>query len=149
MAYPYEGTVGFFYLLLLLLLLLPPPPVLAHNTDESWLPSNRLGLSLLILTRQQLLSVLYNGLRNKSNIQLRKKVVEIRPLESGISVLTDDGDVYHGDLVAGADGVHSLTRSELWRIASKEGQEKTTLKDQSGMVLFLFIPSSTYNFIIY
>jgi 2-polyprenyl-6-methoxyphenol hydroxylase-like FAD-dependent oxidoreductase len=32
-------------------------------------------------------------------------------------VVTEDGAVYTGDLIVGADGVHSSIRSEMWRLA--------------------------------
>jgi 2-polyprenyl-6-methoxyphenol hydroxylase-like FAD-dependent oxidoreductase len=38
-------------------------------------------------------------------------------VEGGVHVFTQDGSVYTGDLVVGADGVHSKVRSEMWRIA--------------------------------
>lgn len=91
----------------------------------------------MILSRQQLLTVLYNGLKDKSRIRLGKKVVEIRHQESVVSALTDDGDVYHGDMAVGADGVHSITRSELWRIANRDMPGIITTKDRSGKNDFL------------
>lgn len=32
-------------------------------------------------------------------------------------MVTDDGSVFTGDLVVGADGIHSRIRSEMWRLA--------------------------------
>ncbi|KAK2768873.1 hypothetical protein FQN54_000733 [Arachnomyces sp. PD_36] len=86
----------------------------------------KLGYKLLVLTRQQLLSVLYNSLRDKAKVRAQKRVVKIYHEQSAVCVMTKDGDVYRGDLVVGADGVHSITRSELWRIAKTE---------QPGMIM--------------
>lgn len=36
--------------------------------------------------------------------------------------MTHDKNVYHADISVGADGVHSVTRSEARRIASSIGQ---------------------------
>lgn len=104
---------------------------------DNFVVSNRLCLSLLILSRQQLIRILYTSLKDKSRIRLKKKVIGIHPLESGVSVSIEDGDVYYGDLVVGADGVHSMTRSELWRVASEAGLGEMTLRDKSSkQILF-------------
>lgn len=34
-----------------------------------------------------------------------------------VTVRTQDGSVYTGDIVVGADGVHSTVRQEMWRNA--------------------------------
>lgn len=85
----------------------------------------------MVLTRQQLLSVLYSGLRDKSKVRVKKKVAKVQTEEFGVSVLTEDGESYHGDLVVGADGVHSVVRPELWRMATQERQA-FPLRDRSG-----------------
>jgi FAD dependent monooxygenase len=45
------------------------------------------------------------------------RVTEVLSLENSVRVFTEGGAVYEGDLVMGADGVHSLVRKEMWRLA--------------------------------
>ncbi|RMJ21346.1 FAD binding domain-containing protein [Aspergillus sp. HF37] len=76
-----------------------------------------LGFPISILHRRDLLRVLHGALRDQSKILFNKRVVNINLTDSGVSVVTDDDSVYHGALAVGADGVHSVARSEAWRIA--------------------------------
>lgn len=43
----------------------------------------------------------------------------MRLLGDSASVVTEDGSVFRGDLIVGADGVHSRIRSEMWRLADE------------------------------
>ena len=43
----------------------------------------------------------------------------MRLLGDSASVVTEDGSVFQGDLIVGADGVHSRIRSEMWRLADE------------------------------
>ncbi|KAH1656598.1 orotidine-5'-phosphate decarboxylase [Aspergillus fumigatus] len=45
-------------------------------------------------------------------------VVNIESTPDGVTVRTSHGHVYQGDLVVGADGVHSRVRAEMWRLAT-------------------------------
>lgn len=48
---------------------------------------------------------------------MNKRVAEVQLLDDGGRVITEDGAVYDGHLIVGADGVHSRIRSEMWRLA--------------------------------
>lgn len=85
-----------------------------------------------VLRRQELLHILYSKLENRSKILLKKKVVRISHTDSGVLVWTDDGCFYHGDTVVGADGVHSVTRSEIWRMANSQQPGLISPAEQSG-----------------
>ncbi|GAQ35582.1 hypothetical protein AtubIFM55763_004477 [Aspergillus tubingensis] len=54
---------------------------------------------------------------DQSKILTNQRVAAIRPVGSRVNVITETGVTYTGDLVVGADGVHSKVRSEMWRIA--------------------------------
>ncbi|KAL3436161.1 hypothetical protein BDV09DRAFT_203598 [Aspergillus tetrazonus] len=77
----------------------------------------RFGYPIISLDRQKVLEILYNRYPAKSNIHANKKVTEIRQTEREAQVVTADGAVYKGDLVVGADGIHSAVRAEMWRQA--------------------------------
>ncbi|KAE8154886.1 hypothetical protein BDV25DRAFT_170996 [Aspergillus avenaceus] len=79
----------------------------------------RYGYPLLFLERQQLLGVLCDKLRDKSAVFAHKPVVSVRHTGEGVRVTTEDGSTYDGDIVVGADGVHSIVRSEMHNAASK------------------------------
>ncbi|RYP51522.1 hypothetical protein DL768_003164 [Monosporascus sp. mg162] len=49
-----------------------------------------------------------------------KRVVQVEMSDEGPALIhTQDGSVYDGDIVVGADGVHSATRAEMWRLAAQ------------------------------
>jgi FAD dependent monooxygenase len=66
------------------------------------------------------LGSLYEQLEDKSKILLRKKVVGFEHGEESVTVHCEDGTSFKGDLVIGADGVHSKTRAEMQRIANEK-----------------------------
>ncbi|KFG86078.1 putative FAD-dependent monooxygenase [Metarhizium anisopliae] len=79
------------------------------------------------------LNVLYSAFEDKSRIHMNKKVVEICHGKSNVSVTAADGTTYQGDLVVGADGVHSAVRSEMWRIGNSEQAGFMTEEKKSGL----------------
>ncbi|KAJ3488771.1 hypothetical protein NLG97_g6138 [Lecanicillium saksenae] len=80
---------------------------------------HRYGYVTCSCHRQHLLNVLYDNLRDRSKILVNKRVQEIIETDSGVEVLTTNGEVYSGDIVIGADGVHSIVRKEMRRMAAK------------------------------
>ncbi|EYE93395.1 FAD-dependent oxidoreductase [Aspergillus ruber CBS 135680] len=101
----------------------------------------RFGVPMTVIRRQELLHILYSSLKDHSKILMKRKVVRIGHTNSGISVWTADGSAYHGDTAVGTDGVHSVTRSEVWRIANSEKPgfippaDKTSLVTEYAAVL--------------
>lgn len=45
----------------------------------------------------------------------RKRVISVEAVGACAQVQTEDGSRYTGDIVVGADGVHSVVRGEMWR----------------------------------
>ncbi|KAK2729707.1 FAD binding domain protein [Colletotrichum kahawae] len=80
----------------------------------------RTGYPSIFIDRQMLLQVLYDNLKQKDKVNPSKRVNKINVSENGVSVHTTDGSIYEGDIVVGADGIHSTVRSEMWRIGIKE-----------------------------
>lgn len=61
---------------------------------------------------------LYENLPDKSRILTKKRVTGIEHLEAGVKVSLDDGTCEEGDIVIGADGVHSVVRQLMWDYAN-------------------------------
>lgn len=66
-----------------------------------------------------LLEILYNNLKSKASVLSGQRVVSVRTLDAGVELTTSKGEVHHGDVLIGADGIYSTVRKEMWRI----GQE--------------------------
>ncbi|KAJ5385123.1 hypothetical protein N7517_003034 [Penicillium concentricum] len=93
----------------------------------------RFGYPIISLDRQKVLEILFEKYPATSNVMTDKRVSEIRLGDQSVSVLTDDGDVFEGDLIVGADGVHSRTRSEMWRLADATDPGYISQRDKEGL----------------
>ncbi|KAL6238507.1 hypothetical protein BDW75DRAFT_237394 [Aspergillus navahoensis] len=99
-----------------------------------------------ILTRQQLLQVLYSSLRDQARVRTGQDVTRLEPCPDGVLVSTEAGVEYRGDVVVGADGIHSVTRSQMWRIADNlrpglvSQQEKQTLRAEYSCIIGISSP---------
>ncbi|EGU73205.1 hypothetical protein FOXB_16281 [Fusarium oxysporum f. sp. conglutinans Fo5176] len=56
---------------------------------------------------------------DKSKILTNKRVVRTELVNGGVHAVTSDGTIIAGDILVGADGVHSTVRSEMWRLAGR------------------------------
>lgn len=83
----------------------------------------RSGYGFAFSDRQDILQVLYDNLKDKSKILVGKKLSLVRQQRNGITVVCEDGSSYTGDILAGADGVNSKARSEMWRLADEQDPE--------------------------
>jgi 2-polyprenyl-6-methoxyphenol hydroxylase-like FAD-dependent oxidoreductase len=78
---------------------------------------NRLHYECGICERRNFLKSLYEQLGDKSKILLNKKVIAVELLDEGVRVRCEDGSVFEGSIVVGADGIHSRVRKEMQRLA--------------------------------
>ncbi|KAG9604685.1 FAD/NAD(P)-binding domain-containing protein, partial [Aureobasidium melanogenum] len=133
------------------------PVLWAHDRDEhgrplvkasnvSQLMKARSGYAFAFGDRQKILQVLYENLKDKSKILVGKNLTTVRQHPSGVTVICEDGTSYTGDILAGADGVNSKARSEMWRLADEVDPElvmndKTSL--ESGYQCLYGIASSS------
>ncbi|KAG9857937.1 FAD/NAD(P)-binding domain-containing protein, partial [Aureobasidium melanogenum] len=122
------------------------PVIWAHDRDEhgrplakassiSQLMKARSGYPFAFSDRQNVLQVLHDNLKDKSKILVGKNLSTVRQHASGVTVVCEDGTSYTGDILAGADGVNSKARSEMWRLADEVDPElvkndKTSLESQ-------------------
>ncbi|KAJ3487381.1 hypothetical protein NLG97_g6424 [Lecanicillium saksenae] len=95
----------------------------------------RYGYQICCSHRQDLLNVLLENLKDKSKILVNKRVHEIVETDSGVEVLTKDGEVYFGDIVIGADGVHSIVRKEMRRMAAKVSPDHPLVTEEEEGII--------------
>ena len=88
----------------------------------------------ILFDRQSCVAHLYDNLPDQSTIKLNKRVEKIEHTETGIRVLLTDGTTEEGDIVIGADGVHSVVRRQMWDYASEF--EPNSVPESDKSVLF-------------
>lgn len=71
------------------------------------------------MDRRKVIETLFENLRDRSKVKTSHGVVKVFYHSEGVEVETADGSLFHGDLVVGADGVHSRVRQEMQRIAAE------------------------------
>jgi 2-polyprenyl-6-methoxyphenol hydroxylase-like FAD-dependent oxidoreductase len=67
--------------------------------------------------RQNLLRILFENLRDPSKVLVAKDLVDIQHDAEGVTAVCADGSSFRGDILVGADGVFSRTRSKMWEMA--------------------------------
>ena len=95
----------------------------------------RTGYPISVVDRQKILRAMYDHLPDKSKALTGKKVTAVERLPDGVKVHCQDGTTFSGDIVAGADGVHSRIRHEMWRHAEIDGKIKEFESDRKGNCL--------------
>jgi FAD dependent monooxygenase len=78
---------------------------------------------------------LYCSLPDTSRVHVGKTVVAVDHIwgDSGMAVRTRDGATFYGDIVVGADGVHSRVRREMWRLAEIDLPGSITEQEKDGL----------------
>jgi 2-polyprenyl-6-methoxyphenol hydroxylase-like FAD-dependent oxidoreductase len=71
---------------------------------------------------------------------LNKNIVDIEHQSHGVIVRCDGNSSFRGDILAGADGVRSRTREELWKLA-KPIQPELVRHDENGKFVLGFLHS--------
>lgn len=104
--------------------------------------SSRSGYAFAFGDRQKILQVLYDNLKDKSKILVAKNLTTVRQHASGVTVICEDGTSYMGDILAGADGVNSKARREMWRLADEVDPELVKNDKTCKMRTILFSSNS-------
>lgn len=95
---------------------------------------HRMDYSPVFLERRVVIQALYDNLQDKSRVHTSRGVTGVSILTDGVQVTTSDGGLYVGEILIGADGIHSTVRREMWRLSNEqqpcyvtqEEQERTT-----------------------
>jgi hypothetical protein len=91
----------------------------------------RFNYPALFIDRQHALRIMYENLNDKSKIKLQKRISKVDHSESGVTVTCNDGTTLSGDVLVGCDGVHSVVRNEMWRLAHLHEQESFDPSDKN------------------
>ncbi|KAJ9481899.1 hypothetical protein VN97_g11557 [Penicillium thymicola] len=86
----------------------------------------RFGYPIAFLDRQKMLEILYENYPDHRNIRLGERVTKIESCGNEAIVRTSKGSVYRGNLIVGADGVHSKVRQEIWNTLERTSSGVTT-----------------------
>ena len=86
----------------------------------------------MMFERMRFIEMLYNNLLDKSKIKTSRRIVEVEQDAARVRVVLDDGTVESGDIVIGADGVHSSVRALMWKEVSKDRQKINSEDGESG-----------------
>ena len=93
---------------------------------------NIFGYKIHFTSRYHLLSILFASIKDKSRIHLQQELLKIEILGDKVRAVTKKGLEYTADLLVGADGVRSMTRQKLWRIADSESPGYIPHRDKTG-----------------
>ena len=92
----------------------------------------RTGYPLAFLQRRDLLKVLSDTMPDPSKVHTSKRAFKVDHTDSGVTVYCEDGSKYAGNIVVGADGIHSTVRS-LMRQHIEILRPGATKKDSNGI----------------
>ncbi|KAJ4245067.1 hypothetical protein NW762_014278 [Fusarium torreyae] len=96
----------------------PPANSFAFRDATGSVLAKHCDMDHRLVERQMLLQVLYDNIKDKSKILTNKRVVRTQLFDGGVHAVTSDGTLIRGDILVGADGVHSTIRHEMWKLAA-------------------------------
>jgi FAD dependent monooxygenase len=106
------------------------PNIHANNLQKL---TKAFDMPVILFDRQRCVEYLYDGLPDKSKIRTNARVERIEHTETGVKVFLTDGTFEEGDIVIGADGVHSPTRQLMWDYAKEKEPDAIPESDHSAI----------------
>lgn len=100
---------------------------------QQYLYCHRFGVPPILFDREQCVAHQYDNLPDQSTIKLNKRVERIEHTDTGVRVILTDGSVEEGDIVIGADGVHSSVRTQMWDYAREFEPGTVPESDKSAL----------------
>jgi FAD dependent monooxygenase len=95
--------------------------------------SKEFDMPVILFDRQKCVTHLYENLPDQSRIRTNARVERIEHTETGVKVFLTDGTFEEGDLVIGADGVHSLVRQLMWDYAAENEPSAIPESDKQAL----------------
>ncbi|KFA49088.1 hypothetical protein S40293_07093 [Stachybotrys chartarum IBT 40293] len=77
------------------------------------------GAGMWPIERTDLLQILYDNLPDKSSVKTKVNITDIKQFRDRVEVELADGTIETGDMIIGADGVHTIVRNYMWDHAAK------------------------------
>ena len=87
---------------------------------------------VMILGQVYQISLWHARVKQKSKVLLNKRITKVQQLALGVQVITQDSSKYSGNILVGADGIHSTVRREMWRIADELQPGSFPRSDRTG-----------------
>lgn len=72
------------------------------------------------MERRDCVQGIWDGLKDKSKVHTSTPLRKISCHADGVTAEATNGEIFHGDILIGADGVHSRVRQEMQRIAAED-----------------------------
>ncbi|KAH7082317.1 FAD binding domain protein [Paraphoma chrysanthemicola] len=102
--------------------------------DGTQLTARRFNYPTTFLEREEVLRTLYDNLKDKSKVNVAKRISKVDHNATEVIVLCEDGTAVSGDVLVGCDGVYSKVRQELWRISHLQEPLAIDSKDKEMLI---------------
>ncbi|PWY88175.1 monooxygenase [Aspergillus heteromorphus CBS 117.55] len=107
---------------------------LIMSAETHKLLQERHGYPINFLDRQTVLEILYAHLEDcREKVLVSKKVTRVEHYPTHIVAHCQDGSSYEGDLIVGADGVHSTVRQLMWNYMETRGLSREVERERRRM----------------
>lgn len=78
---------------------------------------------MIFMQRKFLLQQLYESISDKTKVKARTGLLSYTEDDDGITVVTDTGESIRGNILIGADGIHSAVRRMMAQAYEKESAD--------------------------